>query len=117
MNSGDLVPSNHDRSDPADAEVQFALVIARMIDTVRNSAEDMRQAIYDLARYKLQEQFTHADAKDIRRTQQALESAIRGVEDFSRQHVGIPTAVPPPLPAIRIPMLRRRRRTDFLLQN
>jgi hypothetical protein len=95
MNSGDLVPSHQDRSEPADAEVQFALVISRMIDTVKNSPEDMRQAIYDLARYKLQEQFTYADAKDIRRTQQALEAAIRGVEAFSKQHVGFPTAVPP----------------------
>jgi hypothetical protein len=98
MNSGDLVSGNHDRSEPADAEVQFALIIARMIDTVRNSPEDMRQAIYDLARYKLQEQFTYADAKDIGRTQQALEAAIRGVEVFSRQHASIPTAVPPPPP-------------------
>jgi hypothetical protein len=95
MNSGDLVPSHQDRSEPADAEVQFALVISRMIDTVKNSPEDMRQAIYDLARYKLQEQFTYADAKDIRRTQQSLEAAIRGVEAFSKQHVGFPTAVPP----------------------
>jgi hypothetical protein len=42
----------------------------------------MRQAVYDLARYKLQEQFTDADAQDIGRTQQALETAIRGVEGF-----------------------------------
>ena len=95
MNSGDLVPSNHDRSELASTEVQFALVIARMIDSVKNSPEDMRQAVYDLARYKLQEQFTDADAKDIGRTQQALETAIRGVEEFSKQQVGIPAAAPP----------------------
>src|SRR3979409_1555805 len=96
MASGDLIPGNHDRSEPASTEVQFALVIARMIDTVKDSPEHMRQAVYDLARYKLQEQFTHADAKDIKRTQQALEAAIRGVEAFSKQHVSFPTAVPPP---------------------
>src|SRR3984893_13149520 len=95
MASGDLIPSNHDRSEPASTEVQFALVIARMIDTVKNSPEHMRQAVYDLARDKLQEQFTYADAKDIRRTQQALESAIRGVEEFSKQQVGIPATAPP----------------------
>jgi hypothetical protein len=94
MPSGDLIPSDHDLSEPASSEVQFALVIARMIDTVRNSPEDMRQAVYDLARYKLQEQFTYADAKDIRRTEQALESAIRGVEAFSKQQPGL--AAPPP---------------------
>jgi hypothetical protein len=120
MNSGDLVPSDHDRSEPADAEVQFALVISRMIDTVKNSPEDMRQAIYDLARYKLQEQFSHADAKDIRRTQQALEAAIRGVEAFSMQHVSFPTAVPPPPPDISDPDVAatdsRRPVAEFITQ-
>jgi hypothetical protein len=96
MNSGDLTPSNHDQSEPASNEVQFALVIARMIDTVRNSPADLRQAVYDLARYKLQEQFTYADAKDIRRTQQALEAAIQGVEEFSRRNVEVPPPAPPP---------------------
>jgi len=96
MASGDLIPSNHDQLEPADAEVQFALVITRLIDSVRNNPDDMRQAIYDLARYKLQEQFTYADTKDIKQTQQALESAIRGVEAFSRQHGSIIAAIPPP---------------------
>src|SRR6266851_5317354 len=96
MSSGHLIPRDLDRAEPASNEVQFALVIARMIDSVRNSPEHMRQAVYDLARYKLQEQFTYADAKDIKRTQQALESAIRGVEEFSRQHPSIPPAPTPP---------------------
>jgi hypothetical protein len=94
MAPGDLIPDNHDRSEPASAEVQFALVIARMIDTVRNSPADMRQAVYDLARYKLQEQFTYADAKDIKRTKQALETAIRGVEEFSKQQLNVAPAAP-----------------------
>src|SRR5471030_2780730 len=99
MNSGDLVPSDHDQSEPASTEVQFALVIARMIDTVKNSPEHMRQAVYDLARYKLLEQFTYADAKNIKRTQQALETAIRGVEEFSKLNVGIPAPTPLPQPS------------------
>jgi hypothetical protein len=104
MNSGNLVPSDHDRPEPAEAEIQFALVIARMIDTAKNSPDDLRQVIYDLARYKLQEQFTNADAKHVKRTQQALESAIRGVEAFSKQNVAIPSAVaPPPLVALGDP--------------
>jgi hypothetical protein len=94
MSSGDLIPNNHNSPEPASNEVQFALVIARMIDEVKNSPEHMRQAVYDLARYKLQEQFTYADAKDIGRTQQALETAIRGVEEFSKQQFGIPAASP-----------------------
>ena len=98
MSSGDLIPNDHDQPEPTSNEVQFALVIARMIDTVQNSPEHMRQAVYDLARYKLQEQFTHADAKNIMRTQQALEAAIRGVEQFSKQQIGIPA--PPPVPQL-----------------
>ena len=97
MSSGDLIPNDHDHFEPVANEVQFALVIARMIDTVKNSPEHMRQAVYDLARYKLQEQFTHADAKDIQRAQQALETAIRGVEEFSRQQIDIPPPSPAPL--------------------
>jgi hypothetical protein len=120
MNSGDLIPTNLDRLEPASSEVQFALVIARMIDSVRNSPEHMRQAVYDLARYKLQEQFTYADAKDIKRTQQALESAIRGVEEFSRQHPSIPPApTPPPQignPDVATPALRKLPLPEFFSQ-
>jgi hypothetical protein len=68
-----------------------------MIDTVTNSPDDMRQAVYDLARYKLQEQFTHADVKDIKRTLEALETAIRGVEAFSKQHVRVDLPAAQPL--------------------
>jgi hypothetical protein len=84
MSSGDLIPNDHDHFEPVANEVQFALVIARMIDTVKNSP-------------KLQEQFTHADAKDIQRAQQALERVIRGVEEFSKQQIDIPPPSPAPL--------------------
>lgn len=107
MNSRDVIPDPRDQPEPASNEIQFALVIARMIDTVRNNPEDMRQAVYDLARYKLQEQFTYADTKDIRLSQQALENAIRGVEEFSRQQINIPAPVPQladgPAPALPLP--------------
>jgi hypothetical protein len=51
--SGDLIPNDHDQLELGSNKVQFALVIARMIDTVHSSPEHMRQAVYDLARYKL----------------------------------------------------------------
>jgi hypothetical protein len=89
MTSGDLISNDHDRPGPPSLEVGFALVIARMIDSVKDNPEDLRQAIYDLARYKLREQLPHADAVETERTQQALEAAIRGVEAFSGQHVRI----------------------------
>lgn len=91
MGSRDLSTTGEDGAEPASAEVQFALVITRMLDTVQNHPEHMRQVVYDLARYKLDEQFTHTDAQDIRRSKQALETAIRGVEEFARQLVSIPS--------------------------
>lgn len=96
MNSGELRHNDLETAEPGSAEVQFALVIARMIDTVNSSPEDMRQAVYDLARYKLQEQFTHADVNDVKRAQHALETAIRGVEKFSATQ----QASLPPSPAV-----------------
>lgn len=98
MSSQDLIPGKQEQPDPAFNEVQFALVIARMIETVQNSPEHMRQTVYDLARYKLKEQFTHTEANDIRRSQQALETAIRGVEEFSRQQFSI--RAPSPVPQL-----------------
>src|SRR5271169_4290023 len=89
MTSGDLIPSDHDRPEPPSLEVEFALVIARMIESAKNSPEDMRQVIYDLARYKLREQLPHANAGEKQRTQHALEIAIRGVEAFSEKRVHV----------------------------
>jgi hypothetical protein len=97
MSSGELIPNDPDQPAPASNEVQFALVIARMIDTVKNDPEHMRQAVYELARYKLQEQLTHLDANDVRRTKHELETAIRGVEEFSREQFSIPAPAAPPV--------------------
>ena len=91
MTSGDPIPSDPDRPDSPFLEVEFALVIARMIESAKNSPEDMRQVIYDLARYKLREQLPHANAAEKQRTQQALEIAVRGVEAFSEKRVHIRT--------------------------
>lgn len=88
MSPGDLRPSERDTSAPTSTEVQFALVIARILDTIKADPEYLRQVVYDLARHKLQEQFTHADAANVREMQRALEAAIYGVEAFSRQHAG-----------------------------
>ena len=90
MTSGDLIPSDRDRPEQASLEVEFALVVARMIDSLKDNPEDMRQAIYELARYKLQEQLPNVTDKEKQRTQQALETAIRGVEAFKEQNADIP---------------------------
>jgi hypothetical protein len=102
--SGELVPSVELVSSDADGraspslEVEFALVLAGMIETVRNSPEDIRKVVYDLARHKLQEQLLHADAAEKQHTERALEGAIRGVEAFSKKQVHIlPREHPPQL--------------------
>ncbi|MCS3731995.1 hypothetical protein [Bradyrhizobium betae] len=82
--SKDLLPSQQDPTDLPANQVQFALVISRMLETVKDDAEARRQMVYDLARYKLQEQFTYADAKNIDQMKRALEVAIEEVEKFSR---------------------------------
>ncbi|WP_456701934.1 hypothetical protein [Bradyrhizobium sp. USDA 4449] len=72
-----------------------------MLDTVRSHPDYLRQVVYDFARYKLQEQFTHADIREMKRSQEALEAAIRAVEEFSQQQVSLlPPAAPvsPTLP-------------------
>ncbi|MGY8662691.1 hypothetical protein Q3C01_10015 [Bradyrhizobium sp. UFLA05-109] len=78
-----------------------------MLETVQNHPEHMRQVVYDLARYKLDEQFTHTDVQDIRRSKQALETAIRGVEEFSQQQVSIPPPSVPQLPGSSLAAARR----------
>jgi hypothetical protein len=89
MASTDLTPNDTDRAHSNSPEVEFALVLSRMIDDVNGDPEHLRQAIYDLARYKLQEQFTYDDAGNIKKAQAALETAIREVEAFAIKHVRV----------------------------
>lgn len=85
MSSRELLPGQQDATDLPANEVQFALVISRMLETVKDDPEFRRQLVYDLARYKLQEQFTYADAKNIDQMKRELEVAIEEVEKFSRE--------------------------------
>src|SRR5882757_3870128 len=66
-------------------EVEFALVLARTIDSIRADPEQLRGAIYELARQKLREQFNGEDALEIARLTTALEVAIQGVEAHSKK--------------------------------
>jgi hypothetical protein len=65
-------------------EVDFALVLARVIDAVNQDPAELRNAIYELARIKLKrEGWRHDPPTDIgqmRRLTKALEIAIEGVE-------------------------------------
>jgi hypothetical protein len=107
MSSHDLRTNHEDGVEPA-SEVQFALVIARMLEMVQNHPEHMRRVVYDLARYKLDEQFTQADTQDVPRSKRALETAIRAVEEFSRQQVSIPAPSVPLLPGSSLAAARQQ---------
>ncbi|KJC62775.1 hypothetical protein UP10_00975 [Bradyrhizobium sp. LTSPM299] len=75
---GNLIANDNYPLDPATNEVQLALVVARMIDTVKHT-RSICEAVYDLARHKLREQFTSDDEKVTKRTQHALSRRVRTV--------------------------------------
>jgi hypothetical protein len=101
MSSGELQQLDALESEAGSAEVEFALVLARMITSVNGDPEQLRQAIYDLARHKLDEQFTSEDVQNVDRTKTALERAIRGVEAFARHNDDCFAA--PPRPQLQSP--------------
>jgi hypothetical protein len=78
MNSGPLQRSANEIAS-APPEVEFALVLARTIDAVNSDPEQLRSAIYELARQKLQ-QLSDDDPAEKTRLMHALEVAISGVE-------------------------------------
>jgi hypothetical protein len=62
-------------------EIEFALVINRMIESIKTDPEHLRATVYELARHKLKEQF--GAEPDIALLSDSLEVAIRGVEAFT----------------------------------
>ncbi|MCA1364588.1 hypothetical protein I6F14_26975 [Bradyrhizobium sp. IC3069] len=99
-------------------EIKAGLVrlLSERIREVSGDPRQMRDVVYELARVKLLEQFTHADAREARELQQVLERAIREVERaFERSEKSSPTRdasvpvansppanvpVPPPIPTL-----------------
>ncbi|MGY4502565.1 hypothetical protein ACVWYH_006522 [Bradyrhizobium sp. GM24.11] len=92
MSSRELREREEESPNQASHEVQFALVIARIIETLKADPELMRQAVYDLARHKLQEQLVDSNPTDTKCAERALEAAIHGVEEFARQQVSLSTS-------------------------
>ena len=97
MSSGPVARSVQDIA-AAHPEVEFALVLARTIESAKTDPEQLRGAIYELARQKLQ-QLSHDDPSEKARLMQALEVAIAGVEDQHMKNSGadkfpLPTPVP-----------------------
>ena len=80
----ELATIDHDQtSSPHAQEVEFALILARMINTVKQDPAQLRFTVYEFARSKLQGSVSWADEDERNRLLGALEIAIKGVEQFS----------------------------------
>jgi hypothetical protein len=84
---------------PHAQEIEYALILQRMINVVSEDPEQMRLAIYQLARAKLKSDTGWANEVEKKRLTTALETAIQGVEKFSasreeRERL-LPGAAPP----------------------
>lgn len=70
--------------DPTAMAVDFALVLSRMVNSVKDDPVQLRGVIYELARAKLAGQLVStASPGERRQMRHALETAIQGVEEFS----------------------------------
>jgi hypothetical protein len=85
MGSEILQPESQDEEQTSKLEVEFALVLSRMIDSVRNDPEHLRATIYELARVKIREQSRSETLAERRQLSKALETAIQGVETFVKK--------------------------------
>jgi hypothetical protein len=73
--------------DPANSsyEIEFALVLSRMIDAAYGDPAQLRSTIYELARVKLRKEVLRGEVDDEARLVNALDVAIRSVESFSKR--------------------------------
>jgi hypothetical protein len=73
--------------DPANSsyEIEFALVLSRMIDAAYGDPAQLRSTIYELARVKLRKEVLRGEVDDEARLVSALDVAIRSVESFSKR--------------------------------
>lgn len=68
---------------PFGQEIEFALILQKMINVVKDDPEQMRLAIYEFARARLKIDAADATETERGRMAEALETAIKGVERFS----------------------------------
>jgi hypothetical protein len=75
-------------------EVEYALIVQRMINVVKDDPAQMRLTIYEFARARLKIDTSGIDETERQRLLIALETAIQGVEQFSLRQE--PEHLPPP---------------------
>jgi hypothetical protein len=74
-----------DRTPSTMQEVEYALILSRIIGKVEADPAQMRSMVYEFARAKLKTDMLEADDVDRKRLTAALETAIHGVEGFSKR--------------------------------
>jgi hypothetical protein len=87
---------------PHAQEVEYALILSRMITTVKEDPSQLRHTVYEFARARLKIDTSWADGAERKRLSAALETAIRGVEEFSARRDEIDRLQPPSPPAQQI---------------
>jgi hypothetical protein len=87
---------------PHAQEVECALILSQMINTVKEDPSQMRLAIYEFARARLKMDMSGAEEAERSRLSVALERAIEGVEEFSVHQDEKERLQKPPAPAGRI---------------
>jgi hypothetical protein len=84
---------------PHAQEVEYALILSRMINTVKEDPAQLRLTIYEFARARLKTDTSWADEAEQKRLSAALETAIQGVEQFSARRDDKERLQPPNQPA------------------
>ena len=82
-----------DRTPDSSREVEFALMLSRVINSVSKNPDYLRATIYELARHKLKEEFGSESPADVRQLSKSLEVAIKGVEAFNKKQIGVEAAL------------------------
>jgi hypothetical protein len=86
---------------PHAQEVEYALILSRMISTVKDDPSQLRLTIYEFARARLQLDTEWIEEPERTRLTAALETAIQGVEAFSARR-DEKERLPPPPPSAQI---------------
>jgi hypothetical protein len=68
---------------PHAQEIEYALILQRMIATVKEDPQQLRLTIYEFARARLKIDTSWAEESERKRLAASLETAIQGVEEFS----------------------------------
>src|SRR5713101_374237 len=95
-------PIDQDKmASPHAQEVEYALILSRMINTVKEDPSQLRLTIYEFARARLKIDTEWIEEPERERLAAALETAIQGVEDFSARRED-KERLQPPAPSAQI---------------